>query len=150
MDAVTGQADSGESERLILDMVDKFLSVEVQPHVHALEHDDVYPAEIVEKMKAMGLFGCTIATEYGGLGLSTLTYAKIIERISAVWMSISGIVNSHLIMAMAVQRNGTVEQKERFLPTVRHRRTARRRRPHRAGLRDRPSGDTHGRPPRRR
>ena len=56
MDAVTGQADSGESERLILDMVDKFLSVEVQPHVHALEHDDVYPAEIVEKMKAMGLF----------------------------------------------------------------------------------------------
>ena len=116
MDAVTGQADSGENERLILDMVDKFLSVEVQPHVHALEHDDVYPAEIVEKMKAMGLFGCTIAAEYGGLGLSTLTYAKIIERISAVWMSISGIVNSHLIMAMAVQRNGTVEQKERFLP----------------------------------
>jgi alkylation response protein AidB-like acyl-CoA dehydrogenase len=64
----------------------------------------------------MGLFGCTIAVEYGGLGLSTSTYAKIIERMSAVWMSISGIVNSHLIMAMVVQRNGTDEQKAEFLP----------------------------------
>ena len=67
-------------------------------------------------MKAMGLFGCVIAPEYGGLGLSTSTYAKIIERISAVWMSISGIINSHLIMAMVVQRNGTDEQKAAFLP----------------------------------
>jgi alkylation response protein AidB-like acyl-CoA dehydrogenase len=88
----------------------------VRPHVHALERDDIYPTEIVEKMKEMGLFGCTIAPEYGGLGLPTGTYAKIIERISAVWMSISGIVNSHLIMAAAVQRHGTEEQKAGFLP----------------------------------
>ena len=97
-------------------MVDKFLETEVRPHVRALEHDDVYPTDIVEKMKAMGLFGCIIAPEYGGLGLSTSTYAKIIERISAVWMSISGIINSHLIMSMVVQRNGTEEQKAAFLP----------------------------------
>jgi alkylation response protein AidB-like acyl-CoA dehydrogenase len=64
----------------------------------------------------MGLFGCVIAPQYGGLGLSTTTYAKIIERISSVWMSISGIINSHLIMAMVVQRNGTEEQKSSFLP----------------------------------
>jgi alkylation response protein AidB-like acyl-CoA dehydrogenase len=105
-----------EQEGLILDMLDRFLAVEVKPHVRQLEHDDVYPGEIVEKMKEMGLFGCTIATEYGGLGLSTQTYAKIIERMSTVWMSISGIVNSHLIMAMAVQRSGTPEQKAAFLP----------------------------------
>jgi len=67
-------------------------------------------------MKTMGLFGCLIAPEYGGLGLSTVTYAQIIERISAVWMSLSGILNSHLIMATAVQRHGTDAQKRDFLP----------------------------------
>ena len=107
--------DPGQ-EGLILDMLDRFLAVEVKPHVHALEHDDIYPADIVEKMKEMGLFGCLISPEYGGLGLSTVTYAKIVERMSTVWMSISGIINSHLIMAMAVQRSGTEAQKREFLP----------------------------------
>jgi alkylation response protein AidB-like acyl-CoA dehydrogenase len=107
-----------EQESLILDMLDRFLAVEVKPYVHKLEHDDIYPAEIVEKMKEMGLFGCTIKQEYGGLGLSTTTYAKIVERISAVWMSISGIINSHLIMSMAVQRAGTEAQKRAFLPRL--------------------------------
>jgi alkylation response protein AidB-like acyl-CoA dehydrogenase len=101
---------------MILESVDRFLAHKVKPHVHKLEHDDLYPTEIVEQMKEMGLFGCLISPEYGGLGLSTVTYAKIIERMSTVWMSISGIVNSHLIMAMTVQRNGTEEQKRRFLP----------------------------------
>lgn len=105
-----------EQEELILDMLDRFLATEVKPYVHQLEHDDEYPAEIVEKMKEMGLFGCLIAPEYGGLGLSTRTYARIIERMSRVWMSISGIINSHLIMAMAVQRAGTEEQKRHYLP----------------------------------
>src|SRR3954471_18532412 len=121
MDAIVERSEKDENERLenerlILDMVDRFLETEVKPHVRALEHDDVYPAEIVEKMKEMGLFGCLIAPEYGGLGLSTSTYAKIIERMAAVWMSVSGIVNSHLIMSMVIQRNGTEEQKAKFLP----------------------------------
>jgi alkylation response protein AidB-like acyl-CoA dehydrogenase len=105
-----------EQEALILDSVRRFLEREVKPHVHALEHDDVYPQEIVERMKALGLFGATIAAEHGGLGLSTTTYAKIVELVSAVWMSLSGIFNSHLIMAAAVQRFGTAEQKRTFLP----------------------------------
>ena len=108
--------NDGGQEQLILDMVDRFLEQEVKPHVWKLEHDDIYPTEIVEKMKAMGLFGCLIAPEYGGLGLSTVTYAKIIERISIVWMSVAGIVNSHVIMSMAVQRNGTEAQKKAYLP----------------------------------
>jgi len=116
MDAIIEKREAAESERLILEMVDKFLEKEVKPHVRGLEHDDIYPSEIVEKMKEMGLFGCVIAREYGGLGLSTSTYAKIIERMSSVWMSISGIVNSHLIMSMVVQRNGTGEQKAALLP----------------------------------
>src|ERR1051326_5614061 len=100
-----------EQDRLILDSVERFLAREVQPHVHALEHDDIYPEDIVEGMKALGLFGATIDAGYGGLGLSASTYAKIVERVSAVWMSLSGIFNSHLIMAAAVQRFGTPAQK---------------------------------------
>jgi len=105
-----------DQDRLILDSVGRFLEREVRPHVHALEHDDVYPEDIVEGMKALGLFGATIGAEYGGLGLSAGTYAKIVETVSTVWMSLSGIFNSHLIMAAAVERFGTQEQKRQFLP----------------------------------
>lgn len=108
--------DAQEQERLILDGVERFLETQVKPHVHHLEHDDIYPLEIVEQMKEMGLFGCLIDPAYGGLGLSTSTYAKIIERMSKVWMSVSGIINSHLIMAMTVQRCGTEAQKQAYLP----------------------------------
>lgn len=110
------EEDRLEQEAMMLDMLDRFLETEVVPHVRKLEHEDIYPAEIVEKMKEMGLFGCIISEDYGGLGLSTSTYAKIIARISRTWMSLSGIVNSHLIMASAVQRNGTQAQKSEFLP----------------------------------
>ncbi|HEX3862871.1 MAG TPA: acyl-CoA dehydrogenase family protein [Stellaceae bacterium] len=111
------EADSAaEQDRLILDGVERFLERDVRPHVHALERDDTYPEEIVEGMKALGLFGATIGTDYGGLGLSASTYAKIVETVSTVWMSLSGIFNSHLIMAAAVERFGTAEQKQAFLP----------------------------------
>ena len=105
-----------ESEQMVLDTVDKFLETEVRPVAHKLEAADEYPTQIVERMKELGLFGCTIPEEYGGFGLSTVTYAKIIERISEVWMSVSGVLNSHLIMAFAVQRNGTEAQKRAYLP----------------------------------
>lgn len=108
--------EAAEQEEMILDMIDRFLETEVVPHVRRLEDEDIYPEEIVGKMKEMGLFGCIIGEEYGGLGLSTTTYARIIERISRTWMSLSGIINSHLIMASAVQRAGTQAQKAEFLP----------------------------------
>ena len=107
--------NKADEEKMILDAVDRFLDSEVRPHVHRLDKDDIYPAEIVEKMKTMGLFGCIIDPAYGGMGLSISTYAKIIEHISCVWMSVSGILNSHLIMAWAVQKNGTPEQKSHYL-----------------------------------
>lgn len=105
-----------DQETLILDSVARFLDREVKPHVHALEHDDVWPAEIVDGMRELGLFGATIGANYGGLGLPTGTYAKIVEKVSTVWMSLAGIFNSHLIMAAAVERFGTAAQKEEFLP----------------------------------
>ncbi|CAO3436800.1 acyl-CoA dehydrogenase family protein [Azospirillum argentinense] len=109
-------AERDEQDRLILDSVDRFLDRHVRPVALKLEHDDTYPDEIVERMKELGLFGATIPEEYGGLGLRPSTYAKMIERISSVWMSLSGIINSHLIMAFIVTKTGTEEQKAAFLP----------------------------------
>jgi len=103
-------------EALILQSVERFLEREVRPVAHQLEAADEYPAGIVEKLKKLGLFGATIAQEYGGLGLSAVTYARICELTSAVWMSVAGLFNSHLIMAAAVQRFGSEEQKRKYLP----------------------------------
>ena len=108
--------DRQEQDRLILDSLEKFLEREVKPHAMALEHADGYPHDIVEGMKELGLFGALISPDYGGLGLSPSLYARMIERIARVWMSLTGIINSHLIMAYIVERRGTEAQKRRFLP----------------------------------
>ena len=109
-------ADFSDEDAIVLDSIDNFIKHDVLPTAHALEYGDTYPTEIVEKMKEMGLFGAIIDPEYGGVGLSVKTYAKIIEKISEAWMSVSGVLNSHLIMATAVQRFGTEEQKRKWLP----------------------------------
>jgi len=103
-------------ESMILDAVDRFLEREVRPVAHELEASDTWPERIVETMAELGLFGATIAPEYGGLGLPATTYTKIVERVAAVWMSVSGIFNSHLIMAAAVERFGSEEMKRAYLP----------------------------------
>ena len=105
-----------EQEALILDSIERFIARDVKPVAHELEAADAYPSEIVEKMKELGLFGATVAPEYGGLGLGAVTYARIVERVSAAWMSIAGIFNAHLIMAAVVERFGTDGQKRRYLP----------------------------------
>jgi alkylation response protein AidB-like acyl-CoA dehydrogenase len=103
-------------ETQILDAIGKWLERDVRPKAHELEKKDEYPESMVETMKELGLFGATIPQAYGGLGLPASTYAKIVAQISEVWMSLTGIFNSHLIMAAAVARYGTEEQKQRFLP----------------------------------
>ena len=103
-------------EKLIIDSVNKFLERDVKPFVREFESEDKYPQLIADKMADLGLFGATISPEYGGLGLSAVTYSKIVENVSAVWMSVSGIFNSHLIMCAAVERFGTKEMKEFYLP----------------------------------
>jgi len=107
---------ANDDERMILDSIEQFLERDVRPYVMELEHGDIWPAEIVAKMAELGLFGAIIEEEYGGLGLSCSTYAKIVESVSRVWMSLAGIFNSHLIMASCVQRAGTKEQKRKWLP----------------------------------
>ena len=105
-------------EAALLDAIERWLDKVVRPQVMKLEHDDIYPHEMVEDMKAMGLFGAVLDPEWGGLGLSSSTYAKIVMQISTVWMSLTGIFNSHLMMAMLVGKHGTPEQKQRLLPRM--------------------------------
>jgi len=107
--------DSDEARQL-LDAIDRWLTREVAPHVMQLEHEDTWPAQMVEQMKAFGLFGATISPQYGGLGLSAQLYARIVSRISEVWMSLTGIFNSHLMMALLVEKYGSLSLKENYLP----------------------------------
>ncbi|MFO0227284.1 MAG: acyl-CoA dehydrogenase family protein [Gammaproteobacteria bacterium] len=105
-----------DADREILDSIERWAERELRPVARRFDHADEYPEEIVEQMKALGLFGATIAPEYGGLGLSASTYARLVMTIASVWMAPVGIFNSHLIMAACVQRNGTEAQKRRWLP----------------------------------
>jgi alkylation response protein AidB-like acyl-CoA dehydrogenase len=109
--------DHDEEEQL-LDAIDRWLARHVKPVVKDHDHADRYPAEIVEQMKGLGLFGATVSAQYGGLGLSATTYAKIVMRISSVWMAITGIFNSHLMLAMAIEKFGTTDQKATWLPKL--------------------------------
>ncbi len=102
----------------ILETVRGFVDKEIIPVAQELEHSDTYPAEIVEGMKEMGLFGLMIPEEYGGLGESLLTYALVVEEIARGWMSVSGIVNTHFIVAYMLAQHGTDEQKQRLLPRM--------------------------------
>jgi alkylation response protein AidB-like acyl-CoA dehydrogenase len=102
----------------ILSTVRSFVDKEVIPHAQELEHSDSYPQDIVAGMKEMGLFGLTIPEEYGGLGESLLTYALVVEEIARGWMSVSGVINTHFIVAHMVTRHGTEAQKRDLLPRM--------------------------------
>ena len=103
-------------EAQLLDSIDRWLEREVKPIVREYDHADRYPARLVEQMKELGLFGATVGQAYGGLGLPAGTYAKIVMRISAVWMAITGIFNSHLMLALAIEKFGTPAQRAEWLP----------------------------------
>ena len=109
---------SREDERAILDAIEVWVEKEVRPIAKKFDLADEYPHDLVEQMKELGLFGATIGTEYGGLGLSAWTYAQIVIKVSSVWMAPTGIFNSHLIMAAAIERSGTEAQKRKYLPIM--------------------------------
>ena len=102
----------------IVKTVREFVDKEILPNVAKLERDDTYPSDIVEGMKAMGLFGLMIPEEYDGLGESLLTYALVVEEIARGWMSVSGIINTHFIVAYLLAQHGTDEQKRALLPQM--------------------------------
>ena len=102
----------------ILTAVQDFVDNEIIPVAQELEHTDTYPTEIVEGMKEMGIFGLMIPEEYGGLGESLLTYALVVEEIARGWMSVSGIINTHFIVAYMIMQHGTDAQKKDYLPRM--------------------------------
>ncbi|MFS8482258.1 MAG: acyl-CoA dehydrogenase family protein [Acidimicrobiia bacterium] len=107
-----------EVRREIVETVRRFVARDVLPVASRLEHEDRFPAEIVEQMRSLGLFGVTIPREYGGLGLDLLTYVGVVEELAYGWMSLSGIVNTHTMVATLIVQHGTEEQKRRWLPQL--------------------------------
>ncbi|HEX6756466.1 MAG TPA: acyl-CoA dehydrogenase family protein [Mycobacteriales bacterium] len=107
-----------EIQQEILATVHSFVEKEILPYATELEHKDEFPEAIVDGMKEMGLFGLTIPEEYGGLGESLLTYALVVEEIARGWMSVSGVINTHFIVAYMLAQHGTEEQKRRLLPRM--------------------------------
>jgi alkylation response protein AidB-like acyl-CoA dehydrogenase len=105
-------------QALLLATIDRWLARDVKPVVKQYDHADEWPAKIVAQMQDFGLFGATVGAEYGGLGLPATAYAEIVMRISAVWMAITGIFNSHLMLALAIEKFGTQTQKQRWLPPL--------------------------------
>ena len=100
-------ADLTDLQREILSTVREFVDKEILPNANELEHADEYPEKIVDGMAEMGLFGLMIPEEYGGLGESLLTYALVVEQIARGWMSVSGVINTHFIVAYLLMQHGT-------------------------------------------
>ncbi|MFD6895348.1 acyl-CoA dehydrogenase family protein [Rhodococcus sp. NPDC060086] len=107
-----------EFQSEILDNVRRFVDREIIPNAQELEHSDTYPQAIVDQMREMGLFGLMIPEEYGGLGESLLTYALCVEELARGWMSVSGVINTHFIVAYMIRQHGTEAQKQHFLPRM--------------------------------
>ena len=117
MDQAKRTLPAGE-EQALFDAIDRWVQRSVVPAVKHHDHGDIYPTQIVEEMKSLGLFGATIGQEYGGLGLPASTYAQIVMKISSYWMAITGIFNSHLMLALAIEKYGTPAQRDAWLPKL--------------------------------
>src|SRR5271157_6112042 len=106
------------ADKDIVAAVRRFVERDVIPTASELEHADEYPHALVARMKELGLFGATIPVEHGGLGLNFVSYARIMSELSRGWMSLAGVINSHLIMGHVIANHGTAEQQRRFLPAM--------------------------------
>src|SRR6187455_2079411 len=107
-----------DEQQAIIEMVRQFADEQILPNAEHYDAVDEFPEPIVEQMRELGLFGVTIPEEYGGMGLDLATYVMIVEELSRGWISISGIVNTHFIGSYLLQKFGTDEQKEKYLPKM--------------------------------
>ena len=107
-----------EAHSQIVDLVREFVRRDVEPVASKYDHKDVYPAELVDTMREMGLFGITIPEEFGGLGMDHVTLAIVFEELSKGWMSLCGPIGTHLLMSSIIADHGTEEQKRRILPLM--------------------------------
>src|ERR1700730_4131894 len=119
VDSLKGTCEMAETlDRDVIEAVHRFVDRDVIPVASELEHGDEYPHALVATMRELGLFGATIPVEHGGLGLSFVSYARLMAELSRGWMSLAGVINSHLIMAYVITHQGTDEQRKRFLPAM--------------------------------
>ena len=109
---------STETRTQMANLVREFVRRDVEPVASHYENEDIYPQELVDKMAEMGLFGIMIPEEYGGLGLDYTTFAIIFEELSKGWMSLTGPLGTHHILAYVIATYGTDEMKQRFLPKM--------------------------------
>jgi alkylation response protein AidB-like acyl-CoA dehydrogenase len=109
--------DPGVADELVA-TVRTWVRKDVIPVASDYEHADEFPTPLVEQMKAFGLFGAKVPPEHGGLGLDTVTYARLMEELAYGWMSLAGVLNTHTILVTLLSRHGTDEQKARHLPVL--------------------------------
>ena len=109
---------STETRNQMTNLVREFVRRDVEPVANHYENEDIYPQDLVDKMAEMGLFGIMIPEEYGGLGLDYTTFALIFEELSKGWMSLTGPIGTHHILAYVISTYGTEEMKHRFLPKM--------------------------------
>jgi alkylation response protein AidB-like acyl-CoA dehydrogenase len=105
---------SSDDDNQILDAIGSWLEG-VEPQVKRFDHEDIYPHEIVNEMKELGLFSLMYPVKYDGLGMNASSYAKVVTKLSETWMSLAGIINTHMMLGQLIERFGTDEQKEKFM-----------------------------------
>jgi alkylation response protein AidB-like acyl-CoA dehydrogenase len=105
-----------EQQAAFRDLIREFANRSIRPVAREWEHGGRYPAEIVEEMARMGLFGVLVPEEHGGIELDAVSYAIVFEELSRAWMGVSGVLGSHSMAALILARNGTEEQRRRWLP----------------------------------
>jgi alkylation response protein AidB-like acyl-CoA dehydrogenase len=107
-----------EEQVAFRDTLRHFVDRSIRPVAREWEQSGRYPTEIVAGMADLGLFGITIPTQYGGLGLDLVSLALVFEEISRGWMGIAGILGSHTLASAMIARHGTEDQKRRYLPEL--------------------------------
>jgi alkylation response protein AidB-like acyl-CoA dehydrogenase len=107
-----------EQQTALRDLIRDFARRSIHPVAREWEHDGRYPAEIVDEMKEMGLFGMLVPEEYGGIGLDAVSYSIVFEEISRAWMGVAGFLGSHSMATRILAHHGTEEQKQRWLPDL--------------------------------
>jgi len=109
----------GETADMLRRSVQDFVSKEIAPLAADIDREDQFPAELWRKMGEMGLLGITAPSEYGGAGMGYLEHVIAMEEISRGSASVGLAYGSHSNLCVSqINRNGTAEQKERYLPSL--------------------------------
>src|SRR5258708_7982859 len=107
-----------EQQAAFRDLMREFARKSISPVAREWELAGRYPEEIVEEMKAMGLFGMLVPEEYGGIAIDAVSYSVVFEEISKAWMGVAGILGSHSLATLMLAKFGTPEQRARWLPDL--------------------------------